>query len=157
MNAIDYAIVLARIAKASARTRALLTAAYNVGPTIEVGYKQDMQDWQDKAPLLSFVPNSTEDSAEEGAKNHVWMFAVVNDEEIVEKDGVPVLRAYRVLNELLDIARTEFPREMRGVAPTTFVEEMDVQFRQENYPLMWAAVDIGITENVPVGGRPARR
>ena len=157
MNAIDYAITLARIAKASARTNALLKTAYSVDPTIEVGYKQDMQDWEEKAPFLVFAPNSTEENEDGGVESHVWLYAGLYDEDIVEKDGIPVLRAYSVLNELLDIARNEFPRELRGVAPTTFVNEMTIEFRQENYPLMWAVADIVITENVPVGGSPARR
>lgn len=157
MNAVDYAIVLARIAKAASRMNDLIRSMYGENPTIEVGYKQDMQDWQNKAPFLVFAPNTTEENAEESVESHVWMWAALLDEDVVDNDGIAVLRAYGVLNELLDIARNEFPRELRAVVPTAFMKEMNIEFRQENYPLMWAVADIVITENVPVGGRPARR
>lgn len=157
MNAVDYAIVLAKIAKASARANDLIRSYYGVNPTIEVGYKQDMQDWQLKAPFMTFAPNITEENSEGVIESHVWLWAGFYDEDLVELDGIPVLRAYSVLNTLLDIARNEFPRELRAVVPTALVNEMTMEFRQENYPLMWANVDIVITENVPVGGRPARR
>lgn len=157
MNAVDYAIVMAKIAKASARANDLIRSFYGVNPTIEVGYKQDMQDWQQKAPFMVFAPNITEENEDGVVESHVWLYAGLYDTETVEIDGIPVLRAYNVLNTLLDVARYEFPRELRAVVTTAFVKEVNIEFRQENYPLMWSVADIVILENIPVGGRPARR
>ena len=150
MTAVDYAMLFARSLKDDAIIGAMLQDSYGREPYVDVGYKQDMQEWQKITPFLTFVPNITEDD-ESGIKSRVWLYMGVYDKEEVENGGVLVMRAYPMLSKIAERVRTVIARECRAVYPTTEVSGFDVEFRQENYPLMWAVADITVFEHIAVG------
>ena len=150
MNTIEYANMLARVAKASSRVKAILLPAYNTGATVEVGYKQNMQDWEKKAPFITFVPEFYREESDRFTCE-VVMYVGLFDTETTLVNGVTTLGAYPVMNELVPALMREFKDGVRGVAPTAFIEDWRAQFRQENYPLLWCNVEITIVEPTPVG------
>lgn len=152
MNAIDCAMRMARIIKASPRIRQLMQVKFEEAPTVKLGYAQNMQDWEEDTPFFIFVPNSTRHDTE-GEKADVTMFVGLREPAEIDEGGISVLAAYPVIQEALAIAIGEIAEQMRGVCPTAMVEETVTEYRQENYPLIWAGVEITVNEPMPQGYR----
>lgn len=152
MNAIDCAMRMARIVKASARLKAWGKDVFEVEPCVRMGFRQNMEDWEKDAPFLIFVPNSTRRDAE-AESAEVTMFIGVREHVEYMDGGVSVLAAYPILREALGIACAEIAEQLRGVMPTAMVEDTVQEYRQENYPLIWASVEITVREPLPIGFR----
>ena len=152
MNAIDCAMRMARIVKASSRLKALMQVHFEEAPTVKLGYAQNMQDWEEDTPFFIFVPNTTKHDME-GEKADVTMFVGLREPAEINEGGISVLAAYPVMQEALGLALGEIAEQMRGVCPTATVEETVTEYRQENFPLIWAGVEITVNEPMPVGYR----
>ena len=152
MNAIDCAMRMARIIKASSRIKQMMQVHFEAEPTVKLGYAQNMEDWEKDAPFFIFVPNSTRHDPE-GEKADVTMFVGLREPAEYDDGGISVLAAYPLMTEALALATSEIAEKVSGIVPTAIVEETVTEYRQENYPLVWAGVEITVNEPMPVGYR----
>lgn len=143
---------MARIIKSSSRLKTLTQTHFAADPTVKLGYAQNMQDWEADAPFFIFVPNSTRYDTE-GEKADVTMFVGLRDDAEMVQDGVHVLTACTIMREALVLAMEEIGDRLRLVASRAMVEEEATEYRQENYPLIWASVEITVNEPMPIGSR----
>lgn len=153
MTAIDYAILLARIVKASSRIKALLIPRYGENFTVSVGSEQDRTNFQQAAPYAFFYPVD-EDATPESTTYAVRMELGLVGEAMTEAAGVPMLACYQDLNVLVPASLRQIAEHLPGMTDATVhLRSYRSAYDQEAFPLVKAVVDIEITELTPVGRR----
>ena len=153
MTAIDYAVLLARIVRASNRIKALLLPRYGEKFTVGVGTEQDRVDFQRSAPYALFFPMD-EDASPERTSYTVRMEIGICDEALSELGGVPVISCYEYFSSLVPLSLRQIAEQLPGmVEETVHLQNYRAVYDQEAFPLVKAIVDIEITELTPVGRR----
>lgn len=152
MNAVESAMRMARIVKASNRLKTFLYRHFAREPVVKVGYAQNMEDFEADAPVFVFLPMVTKRDLE-GEVASVTMYAGIVEPEERDESGFSVLTAYPRMQELLSLVFSELSQHLQGPGPTVTAEEVVVEFRQEKYPFIWVEVDIIIKEPMPSGHR----
>lgn len=145
---------LATAAQADSLLQRAVQEAYGKPLTVEIGFNRKRAQWASIAPFAVFFPAATS-LLDGGSRLHtVALLLGTADSTVRAADSIPTLHG-------LDwLAQTALPHILRamsdavpGVLENCALQEPEVEYSQDDFPLVYCTAALTVIETLPIGSR----
>ena len=152
-NTMQIAMLLAEAVSTDSLLRAAAEEAYGRPMTVESGFNRKRAEWGRIAPFAVLVPAASS-RMDDGNRTHtVALLLGVADSGVIDGQ-IPRMRG-------LDwLAQTALAHALRAMSdalasawPSCSMREPDVEYVQDDFPMIYCSAALAVVETVPVGGR----
>lgn len=151
LTTIDIARVFAAAFRDDRNIRSWANTNFGKPFCIQVG--ADLRGMPDdtETPFLIILPSGMDSGAQAARNVHtLGIIPGILDEEFVDVDGVKEMRGLvRLSKELVPLLVSA----MRDAVPGARLQEYELEFLYSEFPLLGAAIDVTVTESLPIGRR----
>ncbi len=162
ITAIEISLYLARALTDSKVLEAAAMEAFGKPLYICVGFDPRKAEWGKHSPFAAFIPGST---GKEGSGRQVLvrestirphmatLMLGVTESDADDVFGVPTLQGLTWLSANMEAAIAAMQQALPKALTGFRLEDPEIEFNFENYPLIFAELALTVRENLPIGSR----